>query len=202
MFHALEGLQDALDGDLDTAEAARLEAHLTIASQSERDEIVSLADAISHYLRKEEGMLKAAEHSLWIRIALWADRNGRKLGRRSHLNSILVVLELWTNIVIGYVAILVLGVPSLDSQIVQLRNPLVAVQIVIGALMIMGAAAWHSGHEESGLKVAVIGSLLSLIVLQSLYFFLTQFAVITSTLVQLTFQFYLLVYRRWYLSAD
>lgn len=41
MYHAFEGLQDALDGDLDTEEAARIEAQLALAKQSDRDEIVS-----------------------------------------------------------------------------------------------------------------------------------------------------------------
>ena len=53
-YHAFEGLQDALDGDLDAEEAARIEAQLAIARQSDRDEIVSLAEVISHYLQKEK----------------------------------------------------------------------------------------------------------------------------------------------------
>lgn len=47
MYHALEGLQDALDGDLDQEEAARIEAKLAIAKDSDREEICSLANAIA-----------------------------------------------------------------------------------------------------------------------------------------------------------
>ena len=44
MYHAFEGLQDAFDGDLDAEKAAQIEAQLAIAKQSDRDEIVSLAN--------------------------------------------------------------------------------------------------------------------------------------------------------------
>jgi hypothetical protein len=36
MYRAFEGLQDALDGDLDAAEAAQLETQLAIAVNSDR----------------------------------------------------------------------------------------------------------------------------------------------------------------------
>jgi hypothetical protein len=54
LYHAFEGLQDALEGDLDTAEASRIDAQLAIAQNSDRDEIVSLAKAISGFLQAEK----------------------------------------------------------------------------------------------------------------------------------------------------
>jgi len=39
-----------------------------------------------------------------------------------------------------------------------------------------------------------------LVALQTLYFYLSQFAAITATLLQLAFLQILLTYRRWYLS--
>ena len=47
MYHAYEGLQDALDSDLDSSEAAKIEAQLAIAKRSDREEIVSLADLLT-----------------------------------------------------------------------------------------------------------------------------------------------------------
>ena len=61
MYHALEGLQGVLDGDLDVDEAARIEAQLAIAKQSDRDEIVFLANAINDYVQVEKHRLPAAE---------------------------------------------------------------------------------------------------------------------------------------------
>ncbi|HET6444460.1 MAG TPA: hypothetical protein VFI27_07745 [candidate division Zixibacteria bacterium] len=200
MYHVLEELLDAIDGDLDIAEAARIETQLAIARQSDKGEIVTLAEAIIHYLEQEKGSLLVARPGLRRRAAAKVDAIGQKVGRQRHRNIISVVLSLWVIVVIGYIAILVAGVASLDNQIVQWRDLLIAIQVLIGGLLVVAVTTWLTGHEVVGLKFAVLGSLLSLIALQTLYFYLSQFAAITSTLFQLSFLFILLTYRRWYVS--
>jgi hypothetical protein len=198
MYRVLEGLQDALDGDLDTEGATRIEAQLAIAKQSDRDEIVSLANAINDYMQVEKQRLPAAEPDQWKRIANWVDTLGQRLGRRMHRAIISGLLILWVMFVIGYIVVMALGT-NVDSQIVQWRVPLMAIQSVIGGLMTVAAVAWLRKNEERGLAFAVAGSLLSLVALQLLYFYLSQFAAITATLLQLAFLQVLFAYRRWYL---
>jgi predicted transcriptional regulator len=200
LYHTFEGLQDALDGDLDTEEAARIEAQLAIAKQSDRDEMVSLADAISDYLQKEKWHLSAAEPGYWKRITTRVETLGRRLGRRVHRAIISVLLILWVAFVIGYIVILAQGGANLDSQVVQWRGPLIVIQAVIGGLMIVAVLAWLTRNEERGLRFAISGLLLSLVALQTLYFYLSQFSAITATLLQLAFLQILFAYRRWYLS--
>lgn len=202
MYHVLEGLQDALDDDLDTEKAARIEAQLSIARQSDREEIVSLANAIGAYLQKEKRQLTAAEPDFWKRIAIWADILGSRLGQRGHRTVISFILILWTLLVIGFIGVLALQVPTLESQIVQWRSPLTAIQVLVGILMIVATVSWLIGNEEQGLKFAVAGFLLSLIALQSLYFYLSQFQAFTVTLLQSTFLLILLAYRKRYLSEN
>ena len=201
MYHALEGLQGALDGDLDAEEAARIEAQLAIAKGSDRDEIVSLANAIGVFVQGERRHLSAAEVGYWKRTARRLEAFGQRLGRRLHRSVISVLLILWVIFVIGYVALLVLDIPTLDSQIVEWRGVLIAIQVVIGGLMFVAVLAWLTGNEERGLQFAVYGFLLSLVALQSLYFYLSQFAAITATLLQLALLQILFAYRRWYLRA-
>ncbi len=160
------------------------------------------ADAIGHYLTTEKGNLLAAEPGTWKRIVRRLDTNGSRIDRLPHRNIISAVLVLWVISVMGYIAILVVGVPSLDSQIVQWRDLLIVIQVVIGGLIIAAGIAWLTGNEESGLRYAVLGSLLSLIALQSLYFYLSQFAAITTTFLQFAFLLILLAYRRWYLGEQ
>lgn len=200
MYRALEGLQDALDGDLDTDEAARIEVQLTIARQSDRQTIVSLANSISDYLRQEKQHLSAAEPGYWTRTASWVDASGLRLGRRWHRTIISVLLVLWVMFVLGYIAILALGGSNLDSQVVQWRIPLIVIQVATGGLMIVAALAWLTGDEERGLQFAIGGLLLSLVALQLVYFYLSQFAAITATLLQLFILLILATYRRWYMS--
>ncbi len=111
-----------------------------------------------------------------------------------------MLLILWVIFVIGYIAVLVQGGTNLDSQVVQWRGPLIVIQVAIGGLMIVAVLAWLTRNEERGLKSAVCGFLLSLVALQSLYFYLSQFSAITATLLQLTFLQILFAYRRWYLD--
>jgi hypothetical protein len=200
MYHALEGLQDALDGDLDAVEAARIEAQLTVAKRSDRQEIVSLATALGLYLEKEKGRLPAAVPGVWKRTAMRVDALGLRLGRRVHRTIISAILLLWLVLVIGYIIILVQGGPNLNQQVLQWRSVLVAIQAAVGFFMLGAVLAWFGRKEESGLKLAVSGFLLSLVALQLHYFYISQFSAITTTLLQFVFLQILLAYRRWHLS--
>ena len=122
------------------------------------------------------------------------------MGRHVHRAIISVLLILWVAFVIGYIAILAQGGANLDSQVVQWRGPLIVIQAMVGGLMIVAVLAWLTGNEERGLIFAISGFLLSLVALQTLYFYLSQFSAITATLLQLAFLQILFAYRRWYLS--
>ena len=126
---------------------------------------------------------------------------GRRVGRRVHRAIISVLLILWVAFVIGYIVILAQGGANLDSQVVQWRGPLIVIQAMIGGLMIVAALAWLTRNEDRGLRFAISGFLLSLVALQTLYFYLSQFSAITATLLQLAFLQILFAYRRWYLSG-
>ena len=205
MYNVFDELKDALDGDLDTAEAARIESQLAIALQSDREEIVSLAHTIRDYLHKEKDHLPAAEPDIWKRIVNKLYTLGQRLGRGRHRVIISGVLIIWVVFVIGNIAILTLGTNidssyiNIDSQVGQLRGPLILVQIIVSALMTAAVITWLQRKEARGLAFAIGGFLLSLVVLQLLYFYLSQFSAITITLIQLAILQILFAYRRWYL---
>jgi hypothetical protein len=199
LYHVFDGLRDAWDGDLDTAEAARIEAQLAIARQSERAEIVALANAVSTHLEKEKEYLAAAKPDIWKRVTTWADGMGKRLGRPMHRTIISGLLILWVAFVISYITVLIQGGTNLSSQVVQWRGILIAIQVVIGGWMIIALSAWLTRDEERGLRFAVGGFLFSLVALQTLYFYISQFSAITSTLIQVACLQILLTYRRWYL---
>jgi hypothetical protein len=127
------------------------------------------------------------------------DSLGQRLGRGRHRAIISVLLVLWVAFVIGYIVMLLQGGTSLDSQVVQWREPLIVIQAPVGTLMIVAVVAWLAGKDGLGLKLAVGGFLLSLIALKTLYFYLFQFSAITATLLQLVFLLVLLAYHLWYL---
>jgi hypothetical protein len=202
MYHVLEGLQDALDGDLDQEEVARIQAQLTTASSSDQPEILSLVGAITSYMEQEKDRLLAAEPGIVKKAGMWVEELGRRLGRNRHRSLISAILILWLAFVVGFILVLLQENPNLDLQIAQWKIPLIIIQALIGVLMILALIAWLTGREELGLNFAVAGVLLSLVALQTLYFYLSQFSALTTTLIQFIFLLILLTYRRWYSSDE
>jgi len=199
MYRVFEGLQDALDGDLDTAEAARIEAQLAIARQSDHTEIARLADAISYYLHKERRHLATAEPDFWKRIVRHVDAFGQLVGRRLHRAIVSALLVVWVVFIAGYITVLIQGSADLAPQVLEWRLVLIAVQVAIGGVILVALATWLTNKEERGLQFAVGGFLISLVALQSVQFYLSQFSAITATLLQLVTLQVLFAYHRWYL---
>ena len=220
MYHALEGLQDVLDGDLDTAEEDRIEAQLAIAKGSDREEIALLANTISSYLHKEKQHRSVAEPGFWKRAAMRVDSLGHRLGRRTHHTIITLILIFWIIVSIVQVAILAwmaLGGVDFNSQLVQSAitsselaifgssfwlGILLLSSLLVFVLALVATISWLRGNEELGLKLAILGALFSLVALQPFSFYLSQFTAIIGTLLLFAFLLILLAYRRWYLAED
>jgi hypothetical protein len=74
-----------------------------------------------------------------------------------------------------------------------------ALQGLIGGIIVLALAIWLVSDEKWGLRLAAGGFLVSLVALQTLYFYISQFSAITATLLQLACLQILLTYNRWYL---
>ena len=177
---------------------ARIEAQLAVAKQSDRAEIISLANVIINYLEKEH--LSTTKIGFWEEVTHSIDAFGLRFGRQKHRTIISIALIGWVILVAGYIAVIVRGGANLDIQVLHWRVPLIGIQIVIGVLLIFAAFFWLNKKKELGLKFGVSGFLTSLVALQLLYFYISQFSAITATLLQLAILQVLFAYRRWYLS--
>jgi len=199
IYHALEGLHDLLDGDLDLVEGEQVKAKLAIASRSERPEIVTLVQVLSYYLEEESEHLAEVRVNFWKRVSLWIDALGQRFGRRNHRLVISAALVGWSVLVAGYIISILWRQGSVDPGVLQWRGLLIAIQIIVGILILIGAILWLRHQEETALKFGVTGFLISLVALQLLYFYITQFSAITTTLLQIGILQVLFTYRRWYL---
>ena len=74
-------------------------------------------------------------------------------------------------------------------------------QVLVGVLKAVVPVLLLARREEPGLRFGVSGFLSSLVALQLLRFHLSQFLVLTATLLQLGFLWILLSCRRWYLRT-
>lgn len=202
LYHALDGLKDVLDGDLDSEEAGRIHHQLNNAVDSDRRELASLASTLRSFLQGEMDSLGMVKPSFWTRFAGRVDEAGLRVGRRVHHAIIAGLLLLWLAVLLGYIVVLTQGDPTLSSQVLQWRTPLLVIQVIVGGLMILALLFWFTGSENLGINFAVGGFLLSLVALQTLYFYLSQFSALTSTLFQVGFPLVLFAYRRWYLTSE
>ena len=91
---------------------------------------------------------------------------------------------------------------NLDIQVANWKISLIVIQALTGSLIILAIIAWFSDKEELGLRLSVTGFLLSLVALQTLYFYLSQFSALTTTLIEFSFLLILLAYGRWYIDRD
>lgn len=200
IYHALEGFQDLADGNLDEDAEAQIKAQLAIASRSDRAEIASLANALSRYLEEQKDQLPITKPDIWKRAALWRDAVGQRIGRRRHRAAISVALLGWVILVVGYMFVIVQGGANLAPQVLQWRIPLIVIQSIVGFSMAVAAFLWFTRKEALALKFGVSGFLVSLVALQLLYFYISQFSAITATLLQLAILQVFFTYRRWYLA--
>ncbi len=202
MYHVLNRLKDVLDGDLDIEEGVHIKQQLDRAVGAERNELACLAKTLRNYMQEEMASLAAAEPSLGTRVARWLDATGRRVGQRTHGLIISALLLFWLAVVGGYIVLLIQGGSGLSEQVLQWRTPLLIIQALIAGMLLVALIYWLTGNEGRGINFAVGGFLLSLVALQTLYFYLSQFSALTSTLFQVGILLILFAYRRWYLDAE
>lgn len=201
LYHVFEGLLDALDGDLDEAEAARIESQLAVARKSERPALRALADAIGNYLDLEKAHLASASPPFWKRLRSRAEAVGRRLGRPVHHHSISVLLAVWVISAVSAILFILNSGGEPGVQDIEWRFTILALQSVVGALMALALGSWLLKSERRGIQLAESGILLSLIGLQTIEFYISQFSAVGATLLQVAFLLVLIAYRRWYLHT-
>lgn len=201
IYQSLDALKEVIDHDLDSAERLRLEDRLAIAQQTEDRRVAELARALRSYLQEEETDLPSAEPDLWTRIRVRADGIALRLGRPRHRIVILGLLIAWSVLIFGSIALLAQSHPSVADQALHWRGVLMSIQVVIGAVVVLAMLIFLSKRERMALDFAIAGFLLSLIALQTTYFYISQFSAVTATLVQYLSLEVLLIYRRLYLAS-
>lgn len=220
MYHALDGLKDILDGDLDQAEAARIEEQLAIAGRSENSSISSLAGLLSSYLQQEKEQLSEARPGFGRRTTQRVDELGRRLGQRNHRRLISIMLVLWalsallTSTLLPLIAF---GVVNLEdeafratlssSELSVVNSPFwlyftLSLQVGLALLVLLATLAWLRHNEERGRRIVTFALVLSLVLNQPLLFYLNQLAALGGTLYQFVFLLIVLAYRRWYLENE
>jgi hypothetical protein len=200
LCNALEGIKELVDGGLDSLGGERIIDQLAIAKQSEWEDVAALANLLDEYLEGHKESIPSGKPNLWKRGRLSLDGMFERIGRKKHRASIAIVLSGWIVFVTGYIVAILGGGEKIDSQVLQWKGILIGIQIIVGVLMISAVLFWLFKNEEVGLNLGIVGLVISLVALQLLYFYLSQFSAISSTLIQLAVLQIFIAYRRLYLS--
>jgi hypothetical protein len=220
MYHVLEGLQEVLDGDLDTLEDKGLLSQLTIGLESEQRHISALAKAITTFLESEESLATPHQPTAWERTKVKARKLGQRLGRPLHRKIIIFLLilslisSLTNTITLAWYALG--GTTSAGNSAVSLLLPgdianasnglWAAVGLILQATLALLAMIalnfWRTGKEEAGVRLTLIRIVLALTTVQLLNFYVNQFSAISNALAQFGLLVLLLTYRQWYLDSD
>ena len=220
MYHVLEGLQEVVDGDLDTLEDKGLASKLAVALDSEQQHISALARSIMTYLEAEKSLVTPHQPTAWERAKAKIKVLGQRVGRPLHRKIIIFLLilslisSLTNTITLAWYALG--GTTSAGNSAVSLLLPgdianasnglWAAVGLILQAtlalLALIALNFWRTGKEEAGVRLTLIRIVLALTTVQLLNFYVNQFSAMSSALAQFGLLVLLLTYRQWYLDSD
>jgi len=218
LFRALEEVQDLVNGNLDAGEVARLEARLDTVRTAPDGDMAHLGELLRGYVqgvgadleRRQPGRLER----LGLRVAAW----GRRVGRRTHRNAILVML-LWgsLNALVNVLLLLLFAtIPDVmdadaltwlitDKELRSIADvPWLILRLGLesttGLLTLFAVVMLLLRRETEAIGVAIFAVILSLTTVVLLTFYLDQFGAIYTAVLQFVSLVILLTYRRWYLD--
>lgn len=218
MIHALEGLQDAIYGELTREDVQVLSENLDYVRHSDQQEISRMAALLYAYVEEGGIPFKESNPGLIKRSELAITDWGHRLSRRWHRVLILICLgvialsALLTLITLTWIAISPATInqvfladlvaeagKSAASSIIgeYLR---IGVELLIGIVAVLAIVYFLQGNEQKGLGYALSAVILSLTALQLITFYLDQFTAVFPGLFQFVFLLLILAYQRWYLD--
>jgi hypothetical protein len=206
LYRALEAMGEVLDHDLEPKEFAELRDRLErIAENKERPAFAQLAIQLLEFLDSDELVVAPERMTLVERLGAWVvHMENRWLSNSRHKAALIGGLAaLGTVSVINVTQLIIGGAETLAPELTDLVlvgrvggsagaalfSLQVALEGVVGLLILAGGVLMLLGRDRLGTALAFVGLLLSLIVVNLLTFYFEQF----STIIAATVQFLLLI---------
>ena len=217
LYRALEGMGEVLDHDLEPKEYAILmDSLLRIAQDKERPAFAQLATQLIEFLDSDELQVAPDHMTLGERLGTWwvgfenhwmsnARHKAALIGGLAALGTISIirtaqflisgpeqlVAELRDLILVGRVG------SSTGAALFSLQ---VALEGVLGMLILAGALLMLLGRDRQGTGLAFVGLLLSLVVVNLLTFYFEQFSTIMTATVQFILLLAVIRYRQRFIT--
>lgn len=218
LYHALEEMQEILDGDLDQREYERLMGWLRSARRSDSENLSRLAETLEDYLRHSDTRVLPVKPTAWSRAQAALERAGRHVSPRAHFAAVLLVLGLlsvlaaagaslliWTALQPGTfretfeTVLMARGNPQ-DVTDVGWRLLRIGLEAAVGLVAFAGFVHLILRRVDLGTRLGVFALVLSLTTVTLLNFYLDQFRAAITALVEFTGLLIVLSYRQWRLK--
>lgn len=219
LYHALEEVQEVLDGDLDQGEYERIMAWVRSARRTDSENLARLADTLETYLRHSDTRVYPVKPTVWSRAQALLERIGRRVDPRLHWWGVLVVLgALSVLAATGAVFLIttaaqpgpfretfemVLAARANAQEIsdVGLRLLRIGLEGGVGIVAFVAFIYLLLGRIDFGTRLGVFALIFSLTTLNLINFYLDQFRAVATALVQFAGLLILLSYRQWHLKS-
>lgn len=215
LYHALEELQEILDGDLDQHEYERVMGWLRSARRSDSENLSRLADTLEDYLRHSDTRVLPVKPTMWSRTQATFERAGGRISPRAHFVSVLVVLGvlsvlaaagasflIWTALQPGpfretFETVMAARGNTQDVTDVGWRLLRIGLEGAVGFLAFVGFVHLLLRRVDTGTRLGIFALVLSLTTVTLLNFYLDQFRAAITALVEFTGLLIILSYRQW-----
>jgi len=220
LYHALDGLQEVLDHDLEPGEMAVLTQRLEkIAARTDAPESARLAKELLEFLRSETLSLVPEEPDLLERLsARLTTFEARWIGQarlQAGLAGGMIGLGLLSSIAIIELIVPSLGLARVDRTLQTLMEAgrvasggslgwfaaWMALDGSVGLILLVAGALMIVGEERLGVGLGTLALLLSLTTVDLVVFYFQQFRTVITASVQFLLFLVLAYYRRCYLPA-
>jgi hypothetical protein len=218
LYHALDGLQEVLDHDLEPGEMRALTSRLeAIAARKDAPESARLAMELLEFLNSDRVRLVPEEPDLTDRITLFLDSlEARWIGKgrlQAALSGALIALGVLSSIAIIEFLIPSLGIDRVEQRLQELIEAgriagggslgwfagWIALDGSVGMILLVAGFLMVFGQERLAIGLGSLGLLLSLTTVDLVVFYFQQFRTIITAAVQLGLLLALAHYRRRYL---
>ena len=217
LYHALHGMAEVLDNDLDADEKKTLLSDLkTVAQTKQEPELAHLADELLKFLDSEQVRVVERKLNFWIQVRdrilafledIFTQRITRialviLLGILSLTSTIevisLLIYRFYTNFQFPLPLFLTIGEisPQYNINWFLLR---VGLQAALGILSLAALILIFIGKEQRGLFWAQVSMILGLTGLNLIVFYIDQFSAVISTLYQFVIVLLISSYRKRFL---
>ncbi len=223
MYIALEEIKELLDQRFDVEEKRLLVVRLKkVVRQTDRPDLSALAAALLEPVRAFEADPAPKVRGPFGRVLLWLKRVEAQYFTQKVMRRIIALVLGWLGLVsvvkILALAFLIIHQGSADSPLLGwfmegvplVRGTtslvsylvLIVIEDVCGVLYVVGALFLLRGREEAGIRVSMVGLIVSLTFGHTLAFYFNQFSVILDSLGLLIVLLMLVRYRDRFLRRE